>query len=52
MVLSGALGSTGTISFGGGALQHSASNTTGYSARFSTAAGQAYGVDTNGQNVT
>ena len=48
----GALGTTGTISFGGGTLQHSASNTTDYSGRFSTAANQAYSVDTNGQNVT
>jgi len=49
---SGALGSSGTISFGGGTLQHSSSNTTDYSNRFSTAASQAYSVDTNGQNVT
>lgn len=47
-----ALGVSGTISFGGGTLQHSASNTVDYSSRFSTAAGQAYKVDTNGQNVT
>jgi fibronectin-binding autotransporter adhesin len=49
---SGALGSSGTISFGGGTLQYSASNTTDYSSRFSTAASQAYKVDTNGQSVT
>lgn len=48
----GALGTTGTISFGGGTLQYSASNTTDYSPRFSTAANQAYSVDTNGQSVT
>jgi autotransporter-associated beta strand protein len=48
---SGALGSTGTISFGGGTLQYSASNTTDYSGRFSTAASQAYKIDTNAQNV-
>ncbi|MEN9665273.1 MAG: hypothetical protein RLZZ326_1636, partial [Planctomycetota bacterium] len=48
----GALGATGTISFGGGTLQHSASNTTNYASRFSTAANQAYRIDTNGQNVT
>jgi autotransporter-associated beta strand protein len=48
----GALGSTGTISFGGGTLRHSASNTTDYSGRFSTAASQAYNIDTNGQSVT
>jgi fibronectin-binding autotransporter adhesin len=47
-----ALGSTGTISFGGGTLQFGALNTTDYSGRFSTAAGQAFSVDTNGQNVT
>ncbi len=49
---SGALGTSGTISFGGGTLQYSASNTTDYSSRFSTAATQAYKIDTNGQNVT
>ncbi|MFM8497300.1 MAG: beta strand repeat-containing protein [Planctomycetia bacterium] len=47
-----ALGSTGTVSFGGGTLQYSASNTTDYSGRFSTAAGQQYAIDTNGQAVT
>jgi fibronectin-binding autotransporter adhesin len=47
----GALGTTGAISFGGGTLQFSASNTTDYSARLSTAAGQQYRFDTNGQNV-
>ena len=46
-----ALGSTGTISFGGGTLQYSGI-TTDFSSRFSTAASQAYRVDTNGQNVT
>lgn len=49
---SSALGSSGTISFGGGTLKFTASNTTDYSARFSTAAGQAYAFDNNGQNVT
>ena len=49
---SGALGATGTISFGGGTLQSSASNTTDYSGRFSSAAGQAYSIDTNTQTVT
>jgi autotransporter-associated beta strand protein len=49
---SGAIGSVGTISFGGGTLQFSTSNTTDYSARFSTAAGQAYSFDTNGESVT
>jgi fibronectin-binding autotransporter adhesin len=47
-----ALGTTGTISFGGGTLQYSATNTTDYSSRFSTAASQAYNINTNGQNVT
>jgi len=47
-----ALGTTGTISFGGGTLQYSSNNNTDYSSRFSTAAGQAYNIDTNGQNVT
>ena len=47
-----AIGSTGTISFGGGYLQFSASNTTDYSARFSNAANQQYRIDTNGQTVT
>lgn len=49
---SGALGTTGTISFGGGTLRFTASNTTDYSSRFSTAAGQAYSLNTNGQDVT
>ncbi len=48
----GAIGSSGTISFTGGALQYSAANTTDYSSRFSTAAGQNYSIDTNGQDVT
>ncbi len=47
-----AIGSAGTISFGGGALRFSAANTTDYSARFSTAANQAYRLDTAGQSVT
>jgi len=50
--ISGPLGANGTISFGGGTLQYSASNQTDYSSRFSTAASQAYSVDTNGQSVT
>ena len=48
----GALSSVGTISFGGGTLQFTASNTTDYSSRFNTAANQAYNIDTNGQSVT
>jgi autotransporter-associated beta strand protein len=49
---SGPLGSGGTITFGGGSLQHTATNTFDYSSRFSTAVNQSYKVDTNGQNVT
>ncbi len=49
---SGALGSSGPLGFGGGVLQFSAANTNDYSARFSTAAGQAYKLDTAGQDVT
>ena len=48
----GAFGTTGAISFGGGTLRYSASNTTDYSSRFSTAAGQAYSIDTNFQPIT
>jgi len=47
-----ALGSSGTLSFGGGTLQFSAANTTDYSARFSTSANQQFRFDTNGQSVT
>ena len=47
-----AIGATGTISFGGGTLQFSGSNTTDYSSQFSNAAGQVYKLDTNGQTVT
>jgi autotransporter-associated beta strand protein len=49
---SSALGSSGTITLAGGTLQFSAANTTDYSNRFSSAAGQTYRIDTNGQNVT
>jgi fibronectin-binding autotransporter adhesin len=48
----GGLGASGTLSFGGGTLKHSAQNTTDHSSRFITAAGQAYSIDTNGQNVS
>jgi autotransporter-associated beta strand protein len=48
----GALGSGGTISFNGGTLQYTGSNTTDYSGRFSTAAGQNFSIDTNGNSVT
>ncbi len=47
----GALGTTGTISFGGGTLQYKGINSD-FSSRFSKAANQAYKIDTNGQNVT
>ncbi len=40
-----------TIVFGGGILQYSATNQFDYSGRFSTAANQAYKVDTNAQTV-
>ena len=39
------------ISFAGGTLQYANGNTSDYSARFSTAAGQIYRFDTNGQNI-
>lgn len=47
-----ALGTAGTIAFNGGTLQFTATNTSDYSARFSTAANQFYNLDTNGQAVT
>lgn len=47
-----AIGTTGTLSFNGGAIQLTASNTTDYSPRFSTAANQQFAIDTNGQSVT
>lgn len=55
--VSGPLGNSaaanpGSIVFAGGSLQHSASNTHDYSGRFSTAANQAYNINTNSQNVT
>jgi autotransporter-associated beta strand protein len=49
---SGPLGKSGTISFGGGVLQHSLVNTYDYSSRFSSAGSQGYSVDTAGQTVT
>ena len=42
----------GSIVFGGGTLRYTATNQNDYSGRFSTAASQAYNVDTNGQTVT
>ena len=50
--VSGPLGQGGIISFNGGTLGFSANNNFDYSPRFSTAAGQAYSIDTAGQNVT
>ena len=47
-----ALGSIGTISFGGGALRFSADNNADYSSRFSASGGQSFKLDTNGQTVT
>jgi autotransporter-associated beta strand protein len=47
-----AIGASGTISFGGGTLRYSESNTTDYSARFSNAASQQYKIDTSGETVT
>ena len=47
-----ALGTGGLITFSGGTLQFSASNTTDYSSRFSTSASQAFRINTGGQNVT
>jgi autotransporter-associated beta strand protein len=48
---SGPLGASGTISFGGGTLQYTATDTADYSARFSTAASQAYKIDTGSQSI-
>ena len=43
--------STDKISFAGGSLQYSSANTFDYSPYFSTAANQAYSIDTNNVNV-
>ena len=48
---SGALNCTNLITFAGGTLQATASNMNDYSSLFNTASGQAYSIDTNGQNV-
>ncbi len=48
----GPLGVNSTISFNGGTLQFSVANTFDYSPNFSTAAGQAYSINSGGQNVT
>ena len=47
-----ALGYGGAINFNGGTLQFSANNKTDYSSRFSTAANQAYSLNTGGQSIT
>ncbi|MBC7783368.1 MAG: autotransporter-associated beta strand repeat-containing protein, partial [Burkholderiales bacterium] len=46
----GAIGTAGNVTFGGGALQHTATNTVDYSARIKNSTG-AISIDTNGQNV-
>lgn len=48
----GPLGVGGTITFSGGTLGFSGVNQYDYSPRFDTTAGQLYGFDTAGQNVT
>ena len=48
---SGALPPTGTIRFAGGTLQATSVNSTDYSSLFSTAGGQIFSIDTNGQTV-
>ncbi|MEI6197148.1 MAG: autotransporter-associated beta strand repeat-containing protein, partial [Verrucomicrobiota bacterium] len=49
--ISGPLGKSGSITFGGGTLQYSAVNQYDYSGRFSAAANQFISIDTAGQNV-
>ena len=49
---SGTVASIGIIKFGGGTLQYSGSNNIDYSSRFSSGAGQAFNIDTNGRDVT
>ena len=51
-ILANALGTSGTITLGGGTLQYGTGVTTDLSSRFSTAASQAFNIDTNGNNVT
>ena len=45
------IGNTGLISFAGGTLAYAAGNSTDYSSRFSTAAGQTFRIDTGNQLV-
>ena len=47
-----ALGTSGTISFGGGTLMYGTGINVDLSSRFSTDPGQAYKIDTNGNDVT
>ncbi|MDA7736744.1 autotransporter-associated beta strand repeat-containing protein [Porticoccus sp.] len=47
-----AIGSSGNISMLGGTLKYTVSNTTDYSARFSTADNQFFKFDTNGQAIS
>jgi fibronectin-binding autotransporter adhesin len=46
------IGTSGMLHMLGGVLQYGTANTTDYSNRFDTAAGQQYRIDTNGQAVT
>ena len=48
----GALGAVGAITFGGGSLRFTSADTTDYSGRFSSVAGQRFAIDTNGQDVS
>lgn len=45
------IGVSGTITFTGGTLRYTTSNSFDYSARFSTNAGQQWKIDTNGESV-
>jgi fibronectin-binding autotransporter adhesin len=49
---SGAIGSAGNLTFSGGTLQYSDQNTTDYSARMASTAGQQIRIDTNSKNIT
>jgi len=46
-----AIGSSGTVQFGGGTLKYTSNNQVDYSSRIKTS-GSAISIDTNGQNVT
>ena len=45
------LGPSGLVTFAGGTLQYTSANAVDYSPRFSTAARQAYAIDTNARDV-